>query len=141
MPTKAELKARAQHIKVKVKTGDKVMIISGKDKGQKGFIAAVSPKEQKVIVLQENPENAEQPIPLNRAIKHRKARSQGERSARFQIPVPIHISNVMVLDPKSGEPTRVGRRKEGDKLVRYAKKSGTNLGAVVEADEPKKKKK
>jgi large subunit ribosomal protein L24 len=103
------------------------MIIAGKDKGKKGFIAAVSPKENKVIVLAENPENAEQPMPLNAVIKHRKAKQQGERSARIQLPAPLNISNVMVLDPKTGEPTRVGRRKEGDKLVRYAKKSGTTI--------------
>jgi len=124
MPTHAEIKRLSKPIKLKVRTGDKVMIISGKDKGQTGFVAAVSPKEQKVIVLQENTENPEQPLPLNAAIKHRKARSQGERGARVKIPVPLHISNVMVLDPKTGAPTRVGRRKEGEKLVRYAKKSG-----------------
>lgn len=129
MPTKAELKRLAKPIKLKVRTGDKVMIISGKDKGEIGFVAAVSPKEQKVIVLKENEENADQPLPLNAAIKHRKARTQGERSARIKIPVPIHVSNVMVLDPKTNEPTRVGRRKDEDsgKLVRYAKKSGDAL--------------
>ena len=127
MPTKADLKRLANPVKLKVRRGDKVMIIAGKDKGKKGFIAAVSPKENKVIVLAENPENAEQPMPLNAAIKHRKAKQQGEKSARIQIPVPLNVSNVMVLDPKTGEPTRVGRRKEGDKLVRYAKKSGTTI--------------
>lgn len=127
MPTKAELKRLAKPIKLKIRTGDKVVIISGKDKGQTGFVAAVSPKESKVIVLQENPENPDQPNPLNAAVKHRKARTQGERSARFKIPVPIHVSNVMVLDPKSNDATRVGRRKEGDKIVRYAKKSGETI--------------
>jgi len=127
MPTKKELKEAAQHIKLKVRTGDKVVIISGKDKGQQGFIAAVSPKEQKCIVLQENPENADQPIPLNRVIKHRKAKVQGERSARIALPAPLHISNVMVIDPASGKPSRLGRRKEGEKIVRYAKKSGETL--------------
>lgn len=124
MPTKAELKRIASHIKIKVRKGDRVMITAGKDKGQIGFVAAVSPKEQKVIVLQDNPENEEMPLPLNAAVKHRKARTQGEKSARLKIPVPLHISNVMVLDPKTDQPTRVGRRKEGDKIVRYAKKSG-----------------
>jgi large subunit ribosomal protein L24 len=127
MPTKADLKRLANPVKLKVRRGDKVMIIAGKDKGKKGFIAAVSPKENKVIVLAENPENAEQPMPLNAVIKHRKAKQQGERSARIQLPAPLNVSNVMVLDPKTGEPTRVGRRKEGDKLVRYAKKSGTTI--------------
>lgn len=126
MPTKAELKALENPIKMKVRKGDKVMIISGKDKGKIGFVAMVSPKENKVIVLEENPENEDQPLPLNAAIKHRKAKTQQERSARIRIPVPIHASNVMVLDPKSNEPTRVGRRisESTGKLERYAKKSG-----------------
>lgn len=130
MPTKAELKQQKQHIKLKVRKGDKVMIIAGKDKGQVGVVAVVAPKEQKVLVLQENPENPEEFLPLNAAIKHRKARYQGERSARVRIPVPIHVSNVMVLDPKTGEPSRVGRKKEDGKIVRYAKKSGENLPDV-----------
>lgn len=129
MPTKAELKKLANPVKLKIRRGDKVMIIAGKDKGEVGFVAAVSGKEGKVIVLKENPENPEQPLPLNQVIKHRKAKTQGERSARIALPAPIHISNVMVLDPKTGQPTRVGKKKEGDKLVRYAKKSGTTIKA------------
>lgn len=131
MPTKAELKTKAQRIKFKVRKGDKVMIIAGKDKGQIGFVAAVSPKEQRVMVLKENDENPDQPLPLNAVIKHRKARSQNEKSARIQLPAAIHISNVMVLDPKTGEPTRIGRKEEGGKIVRYAKKSKEVL---VDAD-------
>ena len=131
MPTKADIKKHSTKPKLKFRKGDKVMIISGKDKGQIGFIAAVAPFEDKVIVLQENPEQPEMPMPLNAAVKHRKARMQGEKSARLRIPVPIHVSNVMVLDPKTNEPTRVGRRKEDGKLVRYAKKSNT-----VIPDEP-----
>ncbi len=129
MPTKAELKLQAQHIKLKVRKGDRVMIIAGKDKGQIGFVAAVAPKEQKAIVLQDNDENPEQPLPLNVAIKHRKAKTQGERSVRLKIPAPIHISNLMVLDPTTNQPTRIGRRKDDvtGKLVRYAKKTGTAL--------------
>lgn len=127
MPTKADLKRLRERVKVKIRTGDRVMIIAGKDKGQRGYIAAVSPKEQKVIVLQDNEGNPDQPLPLNAAIKHRKARTQGERSARIQIPVPLHISNVMLIDPKTDTPTRIGRRKEGEKIVRYAKKSNETL--------------
>ena len=127
MPTKAELKQKATHIKLKVRKGDRVVIISGKDKGEVGFVAAVSPKDQKVIVLKENDENPDQPFPLNAAIKHRKAKMQGEKSVRIKIPVPIHVSNVMVLDSTTNQPTRVGRRLEDGKLVRYAKKSGAKL--------------
>jgi len=132
MPTKAELKLAAQHIKLKVRKGDRVMIISGKDKGQIGFIAAVSPKDQKALILKDNDENPEQPLPLNAVIKHRKARTQNERSARIKIPAPIHVSNLMVLDPTTNAPTRVGRRKDETtgKLVRYAKKTGNVIPNV-----------
>jgi len=127
MPTKAELKQLAHPVKLKVRKGDSVMIIAGKDKGEIGFVAAVSPKEQRALILKFNDENPEQPLPLNAAIKHRKAKSQGERSARYKIPAPIHISNLMVLDPSNNLPTRVGRRKDETtgKLVRYSKKTGT----------------
>jgi len=127
MPTKFELKQEAKHIKLKVRKGDQVMIISGKDKGEVGYVYAVSPKEQKAIVLKPNEDNADQPLPLNSAVKHRKAKTQAERSTRLRIPVPIHVSNLMVLDPKDGQPTRVGRKKEGGKIIRYAKKSGETL--------------
>src|SRR5688572_21073412 len=122
--TKSEIKARADAPKLKVRKGDRVMIISGKDKGQVGFIDKVFPQRQRVVVLQENQDNPDQPLPLNAAIKHKKARMQNEKSARIKIAMPVHVSNVMVLDPKNDAPSRVGRRKEGDKLVRYAKKSG-----------------
>ena len=122
--TRKEIKQREAKVKLKVRKGDLVKIISGKDKGQEGFIAQVLPDRQKVIILQANEENPDQPLPLNAAVKHRKARTQAEKSARIRIPVPIHISNVMVLDPKTSEPTRVGRKLLDGKLVRYAKKSG-----------------
>ncbi len=120
MPTKAELKMLADAPKLKIRKGDRVVIIAGKDKGQEGFVSKVSPKDQKVIVLQDNAENPDQPLPLNAAIKHRKRRTEGERSARIKFAAPIHVSNVMLLDEK-GKATRIGRRKEGDKIVRFAK--------------------
>lgn len=125
--TKAQIKARLKKAKLKIRTGDKVVIVAGKDKGQQGFVAMVSPYEQKAYVLQDNPDNPEQPLPLNAHIKHYKAKYQGEKSARIQRPSPIHISNLMVLDPSTGEPTRVGRRVEDGKIVRYAKKSGKTM--------------
>lgn len=125
--TRAEIKAKKANIKLKIRTGDKVVIIAGKDKGQTGFVAAVSNEKMKAIVLQDNDENADQPIPLNAAVKHFKAKYQGQRSARIRIPVPIHISNLMVLDPEGNKPTRIGRRKEDGKIVRFAKKTGKTI--------------
>ena len=130
MPTKAEVKRLSKPIRLKIRRGDKVMIISGKDKGEIGFVAAISPRESKAIILKENPDNAEQPLPLNRVIKHRKAKMQGERSARVALPAPIHVSNLMVLDPETNQPTRLGRRTEDGKIVRYAKKSGKTLAEI-----------
>ena len=130
MPTKAEIKRLSKPIKLKIRQGDTVMIISGKDRGEIGKVYAVSPKEQKVIVLKENPENPQQPLPLNAATKHRKAKTQGERSARIRIPVPIHISNIMVLDPETQKPTRVGRKVVDGKSIRFAKKSGKEIPAT-----------
>lgn len=121
MPTKAELKANSKPIKVKVRKGDRVVIISGKDKGRFGIVAAVSPKEGKVLVV--NNDNPDQMIALNAVIKHRKPRMQGETGSRVTIPSPLDISKVMVVDEK-GVPTRVGRRLEDGKTVRYSKKSG-----------------
>lgn len=133
--TKAEIKAKKAHVKPKVRTGDKVVIIAGKDKGQVGFVAAVSPEKMKALVLQENEENADQPIPLNAAVKHFKAKYQGQKSARIRIPTPIHLSNLMVLD-EGGKASRVGRRKEGGKTVRYTKSNGKTI-----KDEPNIQKK
>ena len=127
MPTKAAIKRGSSKPKPKIRKGDKIVIIAGRDKGQEGYVLAVAPDKLKALVLQDNPENPDQPLPLNTAIKHRKAKYQGEKSARMRIPVPIHISNLMVLDQESAEPTRVGRRIEDGKLVRYGKKSGKTI--------------
>jgi large subunit ribosomal protein L24 len=138
MPTKAQLKQLAHPPKLKIRTGDKVVITAGKDKDQRGYVVAIDPKKQKALVLQDNAENPDQPLPLNAAIKHRKARFQGEKSSRLQIPVPIHVSNLMVLDPDKDEPTRIGRRVEKGKLVRYAKKSGKTIVDAPNIEEKKK---
>lgn len=127
MPTKAELKNAAKRTKLKLRSGDRVVIIAGKDKGQEGWIYQISPSESKAFVVQDNPENPDQPLPLNAMIKHKKAKYQGEKSARIKLPAPIHVSNLMLLDPEGNKATRVGRRKEDGKLVRYAKKSGKTI--------------
>lgn len=125
--TKEQIKKRANPVKQKLRTGDKVQVMAGKDKGEKGFIAALDPKKGKALILKENDENPDQPLPLNAAIKHKKAKFQGEKSARIKLPAPIDLSNLMLLDPKTGEPTRVGRKVVDGKQVRYAKRSGTVL--------------
>ena len=122
--TKAQIKAASKPVKMKIRRGDKVIIIAGKDKGEIGFVAAVSPREQKVIVLKEG-ENPDQPEPLNAVIKHKKAKFQNERSARIKLPAPIHVSNVQLLDPQTGKPTRVKKGTDADGNVTRVAKSGT----------------
>lgn len=127
MATKAEIKRKAHQPKLKVRKGDKVVITAGKDKGELGWVAALDPVKMKALVLQDNPESPDNPLPLNSVIKHKKARYQGEKSARIKLPAPIHISNLMVLDPESEEPTKIGRRKEDGKIVRFGKKTGKTI--------------
>ena len=95
----------------KLRKGDKVVVLAGKDKGKKGEISAVMPKDNKAVV-----------DGVNVAIRHTKqsAASQGGRLAKA---LPIDLSNLAIVD-KNGKPTRVGFRMEGDKKVRYAKSTG-----------------
>ncbi len=101
--------------KLRIKSGDKVMVITGEDKGKTGTVTKVFPADNKAIVEG-----------VRIAIKHRKP-TQTSQGSIEEIELPIQISNLMVLDPKTGEPTRVGRREEGGKLVRYSKKSGQTI--------------
>lgn len=100
--------------KLKIKRGDKVVVIAGayKDKNTPREVLEVFPAKNKAIV-----------DGVNIATKHRKP-SQESQGGIEKIPMPIHLSNLMLVDPKSGEATRVGRKDEGGKIVRYSKKSG-----------------
>lgn len=99
-----------------VKKGDKVKVITGKDKGKTGIVLAVFPKKNRVIVEG-----------VNIVKKHAKPSQDNPQGGILDIEAPIHASNVMPLDPKTGEPTRVGYKIENGKKVRYAKKSGAVL--------------
>ena len=101
---------------MKIKKGDNVIIIAGKDKGKKGKVVRVLPKMNKVIV-----EGA------NMSKKHQRARQTNEKGSMIDIAMPLNVSNVMILDPKSGEASRVGKKKVGDKMVRIAKKSNQEI--------------
>ncbi len=94
------------------KKGDKVIVIAGADKGKTGNVIQVLLEKQRVIVED-----------INMVKKHRKP-TQNTQGGIIDMPAPIHMSNVMLVDPKSGEPTRIGRREENGKSVRYSKKSG-----------------
>jgi large subunit ribosomal protein L24 len=99
-----------------VKQGDKVMVISGKDKGKQGVILAAYPKKDRVLVEG-----------VNIVKKHSKPSQANPQGGILNQEAPIHVSNVMPLDPKSGEPTRVGYKVVDGKKVRVAKKSGETL--------------
>ncbi|MRX72534.1 50S ribosomal protein L24 [Bacillus lacus] len=99
-----------------VKKGDKVMVISGKDKGKQGVILEAFPKKDRVLVEG-----------VNIVKKHSKPSQANPQGGINSQEAPIHVSNVMPLDPKTGEVTRVGYTVVDGKKVRVAKKSGENL--------------
>ncbi|MBD7983713.1 50S ribosomal protein L24 [Sporosarcina sp. Sa2YVA2] len=99
-----------------VKKGDKVMVITGKDKGKTGVILAAFPKKDRVLVEG-----------INIVKKHTKPNQANPQGGIISQEAAIHVSNVMLIDPKSGEPTRVGFKFEDGKKIRIAKKSGEAL--------------
>ncbi len=105
---------------MKVKKGDTVQVITGKDRGSVGKVIEAYPKEQRVLVEG-----------VNRIKKHT-AVSRDQRGASSGGIVvqeaPIHVSNVMLVDPKDGRPTRVGHRKdENGKSVRVSRRTGEDI--------------
>jgi len=103
-------------MKMKIKKGDKVVVVSGKDKGKSGTVVEARPIEGKVVV---------EGIALVK--RHLKRAMKGQSAGIIERPRAIDASNVMLVDPKTNKPTRVGRKTEDGKVVRYAKKSGTTL--------------
>ncbi|WP_226038437.1 50S ribosomal protein L24 [Aquibacillus saliphilus] len=99
-----------------VKKGDKIQVISGKDKGKQGTILESYPKKERVLVEG-----------INVVKKHAKPSQENPQGGILNQEAPIHVSNVMPIDPKSGEPTRVGFEVRDGKKVRIAKKSGEAL--------------
>lgn len=99
-----------------IKKGDKVQVITGKDKGKSGAVLAAFPKKDRVIVEG-----------INMVKKHTKPSNVNPQGGILNVEAPIHVSNVMLIDPKTSEPTRVGYEVKGDKKVRVAKKSGEVL--------------
>ncbi len=101
---------------MKLKKEDNIIIIAGKEKGKSGKIIRVLPSKNKVIVEG-----------LNVVKKHQRARKSGEQGTTISVSMPIHASNVMLVDPKSNKQTRLGKKKVGDKMVRIAKKSNQEV--------------
>ena len=100
----------------KLRKGDKVVVLTGKDKGKEGTITSVDPKAGKAVV-----------DGINMAIRHTR-QSQSSQGGRLPKSVPVDLSNLAFLD-KNGKATRVGFRMEGDKKVRFAKTTGDVIDA------------
>ena len=103
--------------KFHIKKGDTVYVNSGESKGQTGKVLEVLRDKERAIVEG-----------VNMVSKHTKPNAQNPQGGIVKKEAPIHISNLMLVDPSTGKPTRIGRRKnDQDKLVRYAKKSGEEI--------------
>jgi len=99
-------------VKLSIKSGDTVLVLTGKDAGKKGKVVQILPAERRVVVEG-----------VNSMTKNIRAKQRGQDGQRVQFNGPIHISNVMLVDPKTGEPTRVGTMVVGEKRVRRAVRS------------------
>jgi large subunit ribosomal protein L24 len=103
---------------MKIKKGDKVKIIAGKDKGKEGKILQVLFDKNRVIVEG-----------LNLLVKHVRPKRAGEKGQRIQMPAPLNISNVMLICPKCNKPTKIGHKiLEDKKKVRICKKCKEIMG-------------
>ena len=100
----------------KLKQGDKLTVLTGKDKGKEGVITSIDPKAGKALL-----------DGVNMAIRHTK-QTQTSQGGRIPKAMPIQLSNLAILD-KNGKATRVGFKIEGDKKVRYAKTTGDVIDA------------
>ncbi len=100
----------------KIKKGDSVVVLSGKDKGRTGTVQQVLPKDGKVIVEG-----------INVIARHRKPSQQNPQGGIDRYPAPMHIAKVALADPKDGKPTRVRFEEKDGKKVRVAVKSGETI--------------
>ena len=100
----------------RIKKGDTVYVNAGNDKGKTGKVLAMDLENQRAIVEG-----------VNIVSKHTKPNAKQPQGGIIKQEAPIHISNLNLIDPKSGKPTRIGFKVEGGKKVRYAKKSGEEI--------------
>jgi len=101
---------------MKIKKDDNVIVVAGKDKGKNGKVIKAIPSSDKVVVEG-----------VNIKKKHMRPRKSGQKGQIVEIAAPVHVSNVMIKDPKTGKPSRIGMKTVGDKKVRISKKSGEEI--------------
>jgi len=101
---------------MKIKKGDTVLIISGKDKGKKGKVVKAFPKADRVLIEG-----------INLRKKHIKPKKSGEKGQIISLPLPIHVSNAKMICSKCGKPTRIGYKIEAGKKFRICKKCGQEV--------------
>ena len=102
--------------KLHIKRGDEVIVLAGKNKNSKGKVLKVLVKEEKAIVEG-----------VNMVSKSTKPNAQNPQGGIIKQEAPIHISNISLIDPKSGKPTRVSIKHEGKNVIRVSKKSGEEI--------------
>ena len=99
-----------------IKKDDKVIVLSGKDKGKQGKVMIADPKAMKVVVEG-----------VNVATKHQRAQKQGQEGGIIKVETPIYACKVQLVCPKCGKATRVAHKVTGDKKVRVCKKCGAEI--------------
>ena len=99
----------------RIRKGDKVVVLSGRDRGRTGEVIAMRPKEDRALVRGVN------------MVKRHQRQSATQEGGIISKEASVHISNIALADPKDGKPTRVGFKMLGDKKVRFAKRSGVEI--------------
>lgn len=113
-------KTLEQPIRMKIRTGDTVMVLSGKDRGKQGRVIRVMPRENRIVV-----------DGINLVWKHKKPRRINEKGSKIQMPAPLHASKAMLVCPHCGKPTRVERvRGEEGRLFRVCKRCKEMIDAT-----------
>ena len=96
----------------RIRKGDRVVVLTGRDKGKKGEVLKLFPKDERALVSGVN------------IVKRHQRQTQRQQAGIINKESPIHLSNIAHADPRTGEATRIGFKMEGDHKVRFAKKSG-----------------
>ena len=101
---------------MKIKKEDNVIVITGKDKGKTGKVVKAFPKDGKVVISGVNVQKV-----------HKRPTKSGQKGQIIDKSMPINVSNVMIADPKTGKPSRIGRKEVDGKNIRFSKKSGMTI--------------